>query len=246
MKNIKAVIIDDEPDSSSLLQLQLQKNCPHVTVIKSFNSSVAALDELDLLQPDLVFLDIEMPEVNGFELLEKLMPLSFKVIFITAYNQYAIRAFRFNALDYLVKPVDNKELCEAVDKASENASPSASQLMEALKQSAGETIKKIAVSTQAGVTFINLEDIIYAEASGNYSKLVMNEGPGFIISKTLKDIQEMLEEKHFFRIHRQYIINLNKVKHFNRNDNLLTMENNAELPVARIQKEKLSEKFSWL
>lgn len=246
MKNIKAVIVDDEQDSVALLQLQLQKDCPHVTVIKTFYSSVSALDELDLLQPDLVFLDIEMPELNGFELLEKLMPFSFKVIFITAYNRYAIRAFRFNALDYLVKPVDNKELCEAVDKAAESPSPSASQLMEALKQSTGETIKKIAVSTQAGVTFINLEDIIYAEASGNYSKLVMTEGPGFIISKTLKDIQEMLEEKQFFRIHRQYIINLNKVKHFNRNDSLLTMENNAELPVAKIQKEKLSEKFSWL
>ncbi len=246
MKMINAVIVDDEPDSVALLRLQLQKNCPSVTVVQSFQSSVAALEELDMLKPDLVFLDIEMPEINGFELLEKLSPLSFRVIFITAYNQYAIRAFRFNALDYLVKPVDNQDLTEAVEKAVRNNNPLTSQLAAAKQQSSGAEIKKIAVSTQAGVTFINLEDIVYAEASGNYSRLIMNEGADFIISKTLKDIQEMLEEKHFFRIHRQYIINLNKVKHFNRNDNLLTMENKAELPVARVQKEKLSEKFRWL
>ena len=246
MNTINAVIIDDEPDSISLLRLQLEKYCPQVKITGSFQSPALAADQLDLLMPDLVFLDIEMPGMNGFELLEKLSPFSFKVIFITAYNQYAIKAFRFNALDYLVKPADSNDLVNAVAKSAQSHAPSAMQLAVAQKQSAGDEIKKIAVSTQAGVSFISLEDIVYAEASGNYSKLILANGADFIISKTLKDIQELLEEKHFLRIHRQYIINLNRVKHFNRNDNLLLMENNAELPVARVQKEKLAEKFRWL
>lgn len=246
MKFIKAVIIDDEPDSISLLQLQLEKNCPHVKVLKSFSSSLIALNELPVLQPELIFLDIEMPDLNGFELLEKLAPVDFKVIFITAYNQYAIKAFRFNALDYLVKPISTEDLVLAVEKSVVIPAPLIEQLNSFARQMKGEPVSKIAVAAQSGITFIELNDIMYAEASGNYSKLIMEEGNNFIISKTLKDIQEVLEERNFFRIHRQYIINLNKVKHFNRIDSFVMMENKAELPVARTQKEKLEDKFDWL
>jgi two-component system LytT family response regulator len=246
MKAIDAVIIDDEADSISLLELQLQKNCPQVNLIKSFNSSVVAMDELPLLSPGIVFLDIEMPNINGFELLEKLSPLRFKVIFVTAHNQYAIKAFRFNALDYLVKPIAVEELVQAVEKSVSSTFPSREQMDMFNKQMKGEPISKIAVSAQSGVQFINLNDIVYVEASSNYSKLIMNEGSSFVISRTLKDIQDVLEGRNFFRIHRQYIINLNKVKHFNRIDSTLIMDNKAELPVARVQKEKLVEKFDWL
>jgi two-component system, LytTR family, response regulator len=246
MKNIHAVIIDDEPDSISLLQLQLEKNCSHVRIIKIFSSSLQALKELPVIKPELVFLDIEMPDLNGFELLEKLSPVNFKVIFITAYNQYAIKAFRFNALDYLVKPISTEDLVIAVDKSISIPAPGMDQLNSFAKQMKGEPVSKIAVSAQSGIIFIELNDIIYAEASGNYSKLIMKEGNSYIISKTLKDIQDVLEERNFFRIHRQYIINLNKVKHFNRVDSLVLMDNKAELPVARVQKEKLEGKFDWL
>jgi len=246
MSFLKAILIDDEQDSVSLLQLQLQKHCPQISTIHVYNNPVKALAEIELLQPDILFLDIEMPEMNGFQLLEKLVPLKFKVIFITAYNQYAIRAFRFNALDYLVKPVSTEDLVEAVEKVLAQPNMNQQQLGSMQKQMNGEPINKIAVTTHGGVSFINLSDIVYAEANSNYSKFMLTDGSNFVISKTLKDIQDILEERHFFRIHRQYIINLNKVKHFNKVDCILTMDNKAELPVARIQKDKLIEKFGWL
>jgi two-component system, LytTR family, response regulator len=246
MTFINAIIIDDEPDSIELLKIQLARHCPQIDRIRSYTSSVKALEDIRVQPPDLLFLDIEMPGMNGFELLEQLMPVQFGVIFITAYNQFALRAFRFNALDYLVKPIDTEELLGAVAKAERNVKPSQAQLNQLLKQMRGEPVGKIAIPTQNGITFIDLNEIVYAEASNNYTRLILMDESVFTISKTLKDVQEVLEESHFLRIHRQYIINLNHVKQFNRNDCLLVMNNKAELPVARNQKERLVERYGWL
>lgn len=243
MKTLNIVIIDDEEDSISLLRIQLKRHCEQVGAIHSFSNPIRALAEIESLSPDLVFLDIEMPELNGFQLLEKLMPVTFKVVFTTAYNEFAIKAFRFSALDYLVKPIDVNDLIEAVNKAAVKLNPSDEQLNHFQRQMNSERVNKIAVSSLSGVVFINLDDILYIEASSNYSILVLLDGEKVIVSKTLKDVQEILENRNFFRIHRQYIINLNKVKFFNKNDCLLTLENNKQLQVARIQKDKLIEKF---
>lgn len=243
MKLLTTVIVDDEEDSVNLLRIQLQKYCPQIGEVFSFNSPLKALQEIELLKPDLVFLDIEMPELNGFQFLEKLMPLTFSVVFITAYNEFAIKAFRFSALDYLVKPIYVEDLMEAVKKAVNVGKPSEGQLDLLQRQMQLERVNKIAVSSLSGIVFINLDDILYVEASSNYSILVLLDGEKVIVSKTLKDVQEILENRHFFRIHRQYIINLNRVKYFNKNDCLLTMENNKQLQVARIQKDKLIERF---
>ncbi len=243
---MKVVIIDDEPDSTSLLKLQLERHCLQITSIDIFNSSRKALEEIEMINPGIVFLDVEMPEINGFELLEKLMPLRFAVIFVTAYNHYALKAFRFNALDYLVKPVDVTELIIAVDKVTQQFKPINAQLTQLQSQMQGAAITKIAVPSQNGIAFIELKDILYAEAASNYSKLLLADGRLFVLSKTLKDIQDVLEESHFLRIHRQYIINLNHVTHFNRNEGMLTMVNKAILPVARSQKDKLIQKYNWL
>jgi two-component system, LytTR family, response regulator len=143
----------------------------------------------------------------------------------------------------LVKPIYHKDLIEAVAKAQNNNAPLNEQLLQFQKQMKGEGIHKIAISTQSGISFINIYDIVSVEASGNYAILTMEDKSHFTITKTLKDIQDLLEENNFLRIHRQYIVNLNKVKHFNRNDSILTMENKTELPVAKTQKEKLVEKF---
>ena len=246
MTRLKTIIIDDEPDSVRLLQLQLAQNCPQVEVAGTYTNSQKALEALETLTPDLLFLDIEMPVMNGFEILERTSHLDFRVIFITAYNQYALKAFRFNALDYLVKPIDTVDLIDAVAKAEKQGKPGASQLSLLQKQLLGEPITKIAIPGQHGVSFVDLKDIIYGEASNNYTKLILTEGRHFLISKTLKDVQEVLEEDSFLRVHRQYVINLNHVKHFNRNEGLLTMDNGEHVPVARNQKEKLVEKYKWL
>lgn len=244
---LKTIIVDDEPDSVKLLQLQLAQHCPEIEIVGAYNSSLKALPEIEKIQPDLLFLDIEMPVMNGFELLEKILTLPFSVIFITAYNQYALKAFRFNAVDYLVKPIEADDLIEAVAKASKRVKPTATQLSFLQKQMRGEPATKIAIpGQQGGISFIDLNDIIYCEASNNYSKLILTDGNRFIISKTLKDVQEVLEEAHFLRVHRQYIINLNHVKHFNRNEGILTMDNGEHIPIARNQKEKLIERYKWL
>jgi two-component system LytT family response regulator len=243
MKTLNIVIIDDEEDSISLLRIQLKRHCEQVGAIHSFSNPIKALAEIESLSPDLVFLDIEMPELNGFQLLEKLMPIAFKVVFTTAYNEFAIKAFRFSALDYLVKPIDVNDLIEAVNKAAVKLNPSDEQLNHFQRQMNSERVNKIAVSSLSGVVFINLDDILYIEASSNYSILVLLDGEKVIVSKTLKDVQEILEDRNFFRIHRQYIINLNKVKYFNKNDCLLTLENNKQLQVARIQRDRFIDKF---
>jgi len=246
MKRLRTIILDDEPDSVNLLKLQLSQHCPQVEVIATYTNPVKALNNIETLNPDLLFLDIEMPVINGFEILEKIMNTNFSVVFVTAYNQFALKAFRFNALDYLVKPFDTKELIEAVAKAEKRIKPSSNQLMQLQKQLQGEPINKIAIPSNNGVSFIDFNEIIYVEASNNYSKLVLTEKRSFTISKTLKDVQEVLEERHFLRVHRQYIVNLNCLKQFNRNDSIITMNNGDIIPIARNQKERLVEKFGWL
>jgi two-component system LytT family response regulator len=246
MMKLKTIIIDDEPDSTRLLQLKLAQHCPQVEVIAVYNSSVKAFNEIESLQPDLLFLDIEMPLINGFELLEKLGQINFSVVFITAYNQYALKAFRFNALDYLLKPIETDSLIESVAKAGRQVKPTTTQLSLVQRQMRGEIASKIAIPGQNGVSFIELNEIVFVEASSNYSRLVLSDKRVFTVSKTLKDVQDVLEESHFLRVHRQYIINLNHVKQFNRNESILVMDSGAHLPIARNQKERLVEKYGWL
>ncbi|HVG15209.1 MAG TPA: LytTR family DNA-binding domain-containing protein [Chitinophagaceae bacterium] len=246
MMPLRTVIIDDEPDSVKLLQIELAKHCPQVEIVGSYTSSIKALKDIEAIAPDLLFLDVEMPVLNGFELLDKILHITFSVVFVTAYNQFALKAFRFNALDYLVKPFDSSDLIAAVSKAQKRSKPNANELALLKKQMQGEPINKIAVPGNNGVLFIDFNDIIYVEASNNYSLIILTDGRQFTISKTLKDVQEVLEERHFLRVHRQYIINLNCLKQFNRNENILTMNNGKAIPIARAQKERLMQKYGWL
>ncbi|MET0464645.1 MAG: LytTR family DNA-binding domain-containing protein [Chitinophagaceae bacterium] len=243
---IRTIILDDEPDSVRLTRLNIEQHFPQLNIVGTFTSPQKALQEIPSLQPDLLFLDIEMPVINGFDLLEKLMPVEFAVVFVTAYNDFAIKAFRFNALDYLVKPVSIEELREVVAKVEKHHHIQADQLQVLQQQFKKGNITKIAIPSQTGVTFIDLKDIVFVEAKSNYADLVLADKRRILISKTLKDIQFVLEQQQFLRIHRQYIINLNEVKHFNRNESLLTMTTGDVLPVSRLQKDKLIEQYGWL
>ena len=243
MTKLKALILDDEQDSIKLLQLQIERHCPSIARIYTYSDPVKVLEDIASLEPDVVFIDVEMPEMNGFELLEKLSPLRFSVVFVTAFNQYAIRAFRFNALDYLLKPVEIDELKAAVNKAEKQLFPTKAQLTQADLQLKGTAVTRIALSSSNGITFINLNEILYVEASNNYSRVFLIDGSSHLLSKTLKDTQEILEESFFLRIHRQYIVNLNCVKHFNRNDGLITMDSKIQLPIVKNQYDKFLEKY---
>lgn len=247
---LKAVIIDDEPDCVRLLALQLKMYCPEVEVAGECTDSNEGLMKIKSLQPDLVFLDIEMPVMNGFQLLEKIGHIDFSLVFVTAYDQFAVKAFRFSALDYLLKPIDGKDLKAAVEKAEQRRWPEKQQL-HLLKQQlhGGEKIlpDKIALPFQNGVTFAEIKQVIYCESDNNYTRFHMADGHQYTVSKTLGDIQEVLEERNFLRVHRQYLVNLDHIKKYVRGEgNYLILSNGSNIPVARNQKERLIERFGWL
>jgi two-component system, LytTR family, response regulator len=246
---LKAVIIDDEPDCVKLLALQLKMYCPKVQVVAECTSSENGLIKINELKPDIVFLDIEMPVMNGFQLLEKLAIINFSLVFVTAYDQFAVKAFRFNALDYLLKPIDGKDLKVAIEKAIQHR-PNQEQL-KLMKQQLNVGEKhypdKIALPFQNGVIFTEIKNILYCESENNYTRFHVVEGRNYLVSKTLGDIQEVLEERNFLRVHRQFLVNLDHIKKYVRGEgNYLILSNDINIPVARNKKEKLVERFGWL
>ncbi len=247
---LKAIIIDDEPDCVKLLALQLKMYCPQVQVAAECTASDDGLQKIKELSPDIVFLDIEMPVMNGFQLLEKTGDIQFSLVFVTAYDQFAVKAFRFSALDYLLKPIDGKDLKAAVQKAEQRHWPHKQQLNMLKQHIHGNEKKypdKIALPYQNGVTFAEIKNIVYCESENNYTRFHTADSQQYMVAKTLGDIQEVLEERNFLRVHRQYLVNLNHIKKYVRGEgNYLVMSTDATVPVARNQKEKLIEKFGWL
>lgn len=244
MKNIRTVLVDDEPDGIEQLQLLLSAY-PQIDVIATFTNPLKALDQLEMLNPDLIFLDVEMPQMNGFDLLERIRHLRFNVVFATAYNEFALKAFRFNALDYIVKPINQEEISEVIAKADRQYTIHETQLQQLRQQLRQGHISKIAIPGQHQVTFVDIKDIVYAEASGNYTLIVLRDGKQHLVTRKLKDLQDVLEEQFFLRIHRQYIVNLNMVKSFNRNENMLTMVTGNAFPVSRSQRDRLIHSYGW-
>ena len=247
---LKAIIIDDEPDCVKLLALQLKMYCPQVQVVAGCTESETGYLKIKELLPDIVFMDIEMPVMNGFQLLEKIGSIQFSLVFVTAYDQFAVKAFRFSALDYLLKPIDGKDLKAAVEKAEQRHWPQPQQLNLLKEQLHGGTKNlpdKIALPYQNGVIFAEIKNVIYCESDNNYTRIYTVDGKKYLVAKTLGDIQDVFEERNFLRIHRQYLINLSHIKKYVRGDgNYVIMSNDQSIPVARNQKERLVERFGWL
>lgn len=255
---MKVIIIDDEPDNVALLALQLARHCRQVEVVGQFTDSPSALLAVPTLHPDLLFLDIEMPMFNGFQLLEKLGNITFQVVFVTAYDQYAVQAFRFAALDYLLKPVDTVDLVKAVQRAEQarphNGSTAASgwpeqfELLQAHYSKSGSAPPaRIALPHANGLTFVETSQILYAESDSNYTNFVLANGEKYLVSKTLGDVQDMLESRNFLRVHRQYIVNLDHIKRLVRGEGTyLVLNNGTSIPVSRQQKDRLLERFGWV
>ena len=246
---LKAVIIDDEPDCVRLLALQLKMYCPTVQVSAACTDSDEGLARITELMPDIVFLDIEMPLMNGFELLEKLGDIRFSLIFVTAYDQFAVKAFRFSALDYLLKPISGKDLTVAVSKAEARSWPTGQQVHLLKQQLQGDkkTLPdKFALPFQNGVSFVEIQKIIYCESENNYTHFHLIDGQRHTVAKTLGDISEVLEDGNFLRVHRRYLVSLDHIKKYVRGEgNYLVLSNDQNIPVARNQKEKLIERFGW-
>jgi two-component system, LytTR family, response regulator len=247
---MNAIIIDDEFDCVKLLSLQLKMCCPHITVIAECIQSLEGLKCIQNLKPDIVFLDIEMPRMNGFQLLEALDDIDFALVFVTAYDKFAVKAFRYSAVDYLLKPIDTKDLQDCVKKIEKQKRIDERQLS-LLKSQYASPQKilpdKIALPFKNGVTFVAIVDILYCESDDNYTKFYLKNGTVSLVSKTLRDIQEILEERNFLRVHRQYLVNLDQINRYVKGEgNYLIMNNDASIPVARNQKERLVERFGWL
>lgn len=247
---MKAIIIDDEPDCVRLMALQLKMYCPQIQVIAECTSSEEGLKAIRNHAVDVVFLDIEMPKMNGFQLLEMVGDIDFAVVFVTAYDKFAVKAFKFSAIDYLLKPTDAKDLQAAVQKVERSRKIDTRQ-MEILKQylvPAPKTFPdKIALPHQDGVVFVELKNILYCEADDNYTRFYLANGQKHLISKTLRDIQEVLEERNFLRVSRQHLINLDHIAKFIKGEgSYVVLSNGQSINVARSQKDKLIERFGWL
>lgn len=245
MEKIKAIIIDDEQHCRATLEYELQRHCPQVEIQASLSNATAALEALGKLNPDLVFLDIEMPHMNGFEFLKQAKG-SFGVIFTTAYDQFALRAFQNSAIDYLLKPISADDLLKALDKYEQQnrSSISADQLDILFGKLEGKSFNKIALPTQEGLEFVHPQDICHCESSSNYTYIFFRNRPKMVISKTLKEIEEMLEGKGFFRVHHSHLINLNDVhKYVKGNGGYVVMDNNTQVPVSRSRKDALMDLF---
>ncbi len=245
---IKAILIDDEMHCLKTLALLLAEYCPNVQVLEKCNDALAGLRAIEMHRPDLVFLDIEMPQMNGFEMLERLPQINFAVIFTTGYDQYAIKAFHFSALDYLLKPIEPKELINAVTKVEEQRYlPIAEQFEMLLKKINGinSGFNKIAVPTAEGFELVPATDVIYFEANDNYTHLFLKNKNKIIACRTLKKIEEQIQDYNFFvRVHNSYMVNLNEVVRYVRGEGgYLVMSDNSSVNVSRTRKDDLLKLF---
>lgn len=248
---MKAIIIDDEPDCGILLSIQLKKNCPEVFIAGVYTEPEEGLEAIRQLQPDLVFLDIEMPRMNGFQLLQSLENISFMVVFTTAYDRFAVQAFRISALDYLLKPIEPAEIIQVVKKAKEKSTLQPDQLdllQTQLKSNIQKRPGKIALPHHNGVIITDVNEILYCESDNNYTKFYLQNGDSILIAKTLRDVQETLGEGDpFFRVHRQYFINTNHIKRYIKGEGAyIIMTNNQSIPIARNRKDEFNGLFQWL
>jgi two-component system, LytTR family, response regulator len=245
---IKAILIDDEVHCLNSLSILINDYCPNVQIMERCLSAKQGLMGIGKHNPSLVFLDIEMPVMNGFELLEQFTEIPFAIIFTTSYDQYAIKAIRFSALDYLLKPIDPKELIAAVQKVqTQKYLPVPEQfqmLMNKMKYKEGG-INKIAIPTSEGFELIPVEQLIRCEANDNYTHLFLKRNTKIVACCTLKDIEEYLQDfSSFFCVHHSYLVNLNEVNKYVRGEGgYLIMSDGATVNVSRSRKEALLKYF---
>lgn len=242
MTRIKALIVDDELHGRNALRRSLAENCPEVKVLALCDTPEAGIEKIKELQPDLVFLDIQMPKLSGFDVLQQLSPITFEVVFVTSYDQYAIRAIKFSALDYLLKPVDPNELMQAVQRAKEQlehvgGSYRYQSVLNNIDHTSGK-IEKLAVPTLDGIDFYKTEDIIYCDADGHYTTLYLVGKRKEVVSKTLKDFENLLSESGFFRIHNSSLVNMRHIQKYVRGEGgYVVLTEDYHVTVARRKKD---------
>lgn len=248
---IKAVLLDDEKHCTKGLQMQLEEVCPQVEVIASFNSPTQAVDFVAKNSFDILFLDVEMPQLNGFDFLKKIGSPAFDVIFTTAYDQFAIKAFKYSAFDYLLKPIEDEDLQNAIAKWETECADKQAQntlrynvLMEQLSTSIQ---KKLVLPTAEGMELIEVDDIVCIDSDSNYSRLFFADGTSLLVSRTLKEFEDMLETKGFIRIHHSHIVNIKKMRKYLKADGgYVLMSNGRKVSISRARKDQVLEVISQI
>jgi|SRR5690606_24303809 two-component system LytT family response regulator len=246
---MKIAIVDDEVHCIESLVIYLNTLFPEMVIEYKSNKVQEAVDRLSNMDIDLLFLDIEMPGLSGFELLEQLPNRKFDVIFTTAYSQYAVQAFKARAINYLLKPIDGDELRAAVDEWKtelpnrQGADTQLEQLLEHLKKE-GILKNKISVPISDGYEFIEVDRIMYCQSDRNYTTLFLSDGRNVLISKTMKEVENTLDNFFFIRVHRSYLVNPNYLKEYHRNDGgYLTMQDNKEIPISQQKRDLITGLF---
>jgi len=244
MSKLNTVIIDDEEKSRQTLRQMLSLFCENVQIIGEAKDVRTGVELLSIVKPDLVFLDIKMPDGNGFDLLRNLKTRNFNLIFTTAYDQYAIKAFKFSAIDYLLKPIDTDELKAAVKKAENNPVANVSKvdnLLTNLNDPKKED-QKIILSTAEGMHIIKIKNIIRCQADDYYTNFYLNDGRKIMISKTLKENEELLADYNFIRPHRSHLVNIAYIKKYVKSDGgYIVLADGTQVPVSRRKKDVMVE-----
>lgn len=248
-KQIKAIIIDDEQDGRSVLMTLIKMYCPQIEIIGECSSGEQGLEMINELSPELVFLDIDMPGMNGFSLLKKIKEITFEVIFVTAHHHYALKAIKHSALDYLLKPVDKTELIQAIDKFSKIDNGKVNERMSFLLENESKEnteLSQIILNVREGYIFTDIHDIIRCEADGNYTLVYLKNGDKQLACKTLKEFENILSTNNFWRIHKSHLINLKYLKKYVKGDGggNVVMSDNSEIEVSRRNKDAFLKQFN--
>lgn len=246
---MKAILIDDEPDGIKTLQKMLERHCPHVSVVATCYNASSAKDQIEALKPDLIFLDIQMPGKSGLEMIAELSNKDFEIIFVTAHTEYMLQALQYSAADYLLKPVDEDRLIEAVQRAEK-------KLLDGRKNELTETLlynmskvgypaeMRLTLPTLKGFIILKLDDILYCEAERSYTVFHLVDKKTVTVSRPLIEYENILDNTSFFRVHKSFLINLRHVREYQRGEGgVVIMSNNAEIEVSRRKKEQFLEKI---
>jgi len=240
---IKAVIIDDIPEAITVLSADIATYCTSIEIIGSANGVVSGAKLIKELQPELVFLDIQMPDGSGFDLLEILGETNFKLIFTTASDEFAIKAFKFSAIDYLLKPIDPDDLISAVQKIEAQVTPTAR--LDLLKSNL-EAPKKMALNTVDRIHIVDVDNIIRLESNINYTKFYFKDGSKLLVTKTLKEFDRLLSEHQFIRVHQSHLVSTDQIKAFLKQSGEVILKDDTKVPVSTRKKAVLMEMITNL
>lgn len=242
MEQLKAILVDDELSSLQNLQQKLTEFCPDVVILATAQKPEEAIVLIAQHKPDVVFLDIEMPRMNGFRMLDEIENINFDIIFTTAYNHYAVDAIRISAFDYLTKPIAISDLQKAVERLAKHRQLQTKDKLGVLKNALGSTRsqdEKIAIPSGEGLEFIVISNILHIESSSNYSKIYLQNGKSVVVTKLLKDFEDMLLPYRFYRIHNSHLINLRYIEKYIKGDGgQVRLINGTLLDVARRKKDE--------